>query len=113
MTRLLHPLLATLLAGVPLAATAQAVAPADHPGFVLAEAIAAQGCVLHQDDVNAVLETAGLANEQFPQMAVPLMRDGYLMPSGEGTMTLTGWGLCTGAALEAQPDEETPAPATE
>ncbi|GAB5449119.1 hypothetical protein [Gymnodinialimonas sp.] len=112
MTRFFHPLLAALLAGAPFAVSAQAVVPADHPGFVLAEAIAAQGCVLHQDDVNPLLEAAGLENAQFPQMAVPLMRDGYLRPSGEGTMTLTGWGLCTGAALDAQPgDETTPAQA--
>lgn len=127
MTRYSPPLpmalLAALLAGAPFAAGAQAVAPADHPGFVLAEAIAAQGCVLHQDDVNAVLETAGLENQQFPQMAVPLMRDGYLMPSGEGTMTLINWGLCltadgagaeeAEAEAEVQPDDETTPPATE
>lgn len=101
-------------------ADAQAVVPEDHPGFVLAEAIAEQGCVLHQDDVNAVLESAGLESPQFPQMAVPLMRDGYLAPSGEGTLTLMNWGTCTGdiaeedAAVEIEADlEEFPETAPE
>ncbi|OAN75863.1 hypothetical protein A8B78_15595 [Jannaschia sp. EhC01] len=116
MTRFIPPLLAALLAGAPFAAGAQAVVPADHPGFVLAEAIAAQGCVLHQDDVNPLLAEVGLENAQFPEMAVPLMRDGYLRPSGEGTMTLTNWGLCTGEALAeaaAQPGSETTEAETE
>lgn len=121
MTRLPPLLLAVLLVGAPSIAAAQAVTPTDHPGFVLAEAIAAHGCVLHQDDVNPLLEAAGLEAPQFPQMAVPLMRDGYLMPSGEGTMTLINWGLCTGedaagaapADAEPQPDSETTVAETE
>lgn len=122
------PLLATLLAAVPCLAQAQAIVPEGHVGFALAEAIAAQGCVLHQDDVNEVLEAAGLVTPQFPQMAVPLMQDGYLRPSGEGTLTLINWGLCTdqvGGADDAdgddtegedatvQPDSENSVPATE
>lgn len=114
MTRLTQPLLATLLAIAPCVAMAQAVTPEDHPGFALAEAVAAQGCVLHQDDVNGILEELGLENAQFPQMAVPLMRDGFLMPSGQGTMTLVNWGLCVepeadaGANMEpAQSGDET------
>ena len=116
MTRFSHLLLATLLAGVPTVAVTQAVTPTDHPGFVLAEAIAAQGCVLHQDDVNALLEAAGLVTPQFPQMTIPLMQDGYLMPSGEGTLTLVNWGLCL--PLEAEesaedaPADDLPAEAT-
>ncbi len=73
----------------------QATTPEDHPGYPLAQAIAAQGCVLHQDDVNAVLEEAGLENAQFPQMAVPLMQTGFLRSTGNGTLTLVNWGLCT------------------
>jgi hypothetical protein len=90
-------LIAPLVALMPALALAQAATPEDHPGQVLAEAIAAQGCVLHQDDVNDLLAAAGLENAQFPQMAVPLMRDGFLAPSGAGTLTLVNWGLCTGA----------------
>ncbi|UWQ94965.1 hypothetical protein K3728_14900 [Rhodobacteraceae bacterium M385] len=106
MTRLTQPLLATLLAVVPFVATAQAVTPEDHPGFLLAEAVAAQGCVLHQDDVNGMLEELGLENAQFPQMAVPLMRDGFLMPSGQGTMTLVNWGLCVEPETDAEASME-------
>lgn len=110
MTRIAHPLLATLLAGAPSLVAAQAVTPADHPGFVLAEAIAAQGCVLHQDDVNTVMEGAGLPGPTFPQFAVPLMRDGFLMSTGNGTLTLVNWGACTGEApldaVDAEDDEE-------
>ncbi|QXT39185.1 hypothetical protein [Gymnodinialimonas ceratoperidinii] len=91
--------MAPLVAMMPAFALAQVATPGDHPGFVLAEAIAAQGCVLHQDDVNDLLASAGLENAQFPQMAVPLMRDGYLAPSGEGTLTLVNWGLCMGQQI--------------
>lgn len=93
--RLIQPLLGLcLLAALPSGAQAQALVPDDHPGFVLAEAIAAHGCVLHQDDVNPLLEAADLGQQEFPMMAVPLMQDGYLRPSGEGTLTLVNWGLC-------------------
>lgn len=97
-------------------AFAQAVVPENHPGFVLAEAIAAHGCVLHQDDVNPLLEAAGLQAQQFPMMAVPLMRDGYLAPSGEGTLTLVNWGLCIGEepeseAADVDPEAEVEVPA--
>lgn len=78
------------------AAHAQAPTPEDHPGYPLAQAIAAQGCVLHQDDVNALMEEAGLDNAQFPQMAVPLMQTGFLRSTGNGTLTLVNWGVCTG-----------------
>lgn len=100
MTRFSHLLLAPLLAAFPYVTHAQAVTPADHPGFLLAEAIAADGCTLHQDDVNALLAELGLASPQFPQMAVPLMRDGYLVPGGEGVLALVNWGLCTGDEAE-------------
>lgn len=120
MTRMMPSLLATLLAVAPFIANAQAVVPDDHPGFVLAEAIAADGCVLHQDDVNALLERLGLDAPQFPQMAVPLMQDGFLMPSGEGTLTLVNWGLCIAEVADTdvdgpavQPDSETSVPVTE
>lgn len=94
------------------AAHGQAPTPEDHPGYPLAQAIAERGCVLHQDDVNEVLEEAGLENAQFPQMAVPLMQTGILAPSGEGTLTLVNWGVCTGGTPEegdAAPEAETPA----
>ena len=90
----------------------QAATPEDHPGYPLAQAIAAQGCVLHQDDVNAVMEGIGVDSAMFPQMAVPLMQTGFLRSSGNGTLTLVNWGLCTGEApaeggeaTEAAPDE--------
>ncbi len=75
----------------------QAATPEDHPGYPLAQAIAEQGCVLHQDDVGAVMEELGLGDADFPQMAVPLMQTGFLRPSGQGTLTLENWGLCVGA----------------
>ena len=77
-------------------AHAQSPTPADHPGFVLAEAIAARGCVLHQDDVNALLADLGLTPPDFPRMALPLIQDGTLASTGNGTLTLVNWGLCTG-----------------
>ncbi len=111
MTRFAQPLLATLLAVVPSLAVSQAIVPDGHPGFVLAEAIAEQGCVLHQDDVNAVMEGAGLQSQQFPLMAVPLMQDGFLMSTGNGTLTLVNWGACAGAvpADETDADADTDA----
>ncbi|WP_224814040.1 hypothetical protein [Hasllibacter sp. MH4015] len=75
-------------------AHAQAPTPEDHPGYPLAQAIAAEGCVLHQDDVNAVMEGIGVDSAMFPQMAVPLMQTGFLRPSGNGTLTLVNWGVC-------------------
>ncbi|MEX3016280.1 hypothetical protein [Gymnodinialimonas hymeniacidonis] len=90
----------------------QAATPEDHPGYPLAQAIAAQGCVLHQDDVNAVMDSIGVESAMFPQMAVPLMQTGFLRSSGNGTLTLVNWGLCTGDVpaqageeAEATPDE--------
>lgn len=108
-------LLATANAG------AQAIVPEDHPGFVLAEAIAARDCVLHQDDVNIVMEEAGLESQQFPMMAVPLMQDGYLAPGEEGTLVLANWGVCVASSsdgdaeeeADSQPDSETTEPVTE
>ncbi len=82
----------------PFGVSAQAIIADDHPGFALAEEIAGRGCVLHQDDVNEVMAAAGLAGPAFPQFAVPLMRDGFLISSGNGTLTLVNWGICTGAA---------------
>ena len=86
---------AVLAAGM---AYGQAATPEDHPGYPLAQAIAAQGCVLHQDDVNAVMDGIGVESSMFPQMAVPLMQTGFLRPTGNGTLTLEIWGLCTGQA---------------
>ncbi len=86
------------------AAHAQAPTPEDHPGYPLAQAIAASGCVLHQDDVNALMEEAGLENALFPQMAVPLMQTGFLRSTGNGTLTLVNWGVCTGDAPVVAPE---------
>lgn len=77
-------------------AHAQVATPENHPGYALAQAIAAQGCVLHQDDVAALLDGAGLQPRDFPQMALPLIQDGILAPTGNGTLTLVAWGLCVG-----------------
>ena len=78
----------------------QAATPEDHPGYPLAQAIAERGCVLHQDDVNEVMEGIGVDSAIFPQMAVPLMQTGFLRPSGEGTLTLVNWGLCLDGSAE-------------
>lgn len=88
--------LSAALLTVPILAHAQAATPEDHPGYVLAQAIAAQGCVLHQDDVNPLLAAAGLQPPDFPQMALPLIQEGILASTGNGTLTLVNWGLCTG-----------------
>lgn len=88
----------TILALAATPSAAQAPTPDTHPGYVLAQAIAARGCVLHQDDVGAVMGALGLGDAAFPQMAVPLMQSGFLRPSGEGTLTLVNWGLCIGGA---------------
>lgn len=106
MTRLTKLLLPTILAALPCLTLAQALIPEGHPGFVLADAIAARGCVLHQDDVNAVMEEAGLPSQHFPMMAVPLMQDGYLAPGEEGTLVLSNWGLCTLGSINAPDPEE-------
>ncbi len=82
----------------------QAATPEDHPGYPLAQAIAEQGCVLHQDDVNSVMESIGVESAMFPQMAVPLMQTGFLRSSGNGTLTLVNWGLCTGEAPAEEPE---------
>lgn len=91
--RLALMLLASLVASPVLA---QAPTPDDHPGHALAQAIAARGCVLHQDDVAALLDDAGLQSSDFPQMALPLIGDGILASTGNGTLTLVAWGLCVG-----------------
>ena len=65
---------------------------------------------MHQDDVNPILEAAGLEPPQFPQMALPLLQDGILAPTGNGTLTLVNWGVCTGEAGTAT-DAETDADA--
>jgi hypothetical protein len=95
-TRPLLPALALLAAVSATALHAQSPTPEDHPGFRLAEAIAAQGCVLHQDDVSALLDANDLMPTDFPQMALPLIQDGILASTGNGTLTLVNWGLCTG-----------------
>ncbi len=93
-------------------AHAQSATPEDHPGYPLAQAIAAQGCVLHQDDVGTLLTSAGLSPQAFPQMALPLIQDGILASSGNGTLTLVAWGLCTGGVADSEvPDSGAPVPA--
>jgi hypothetical protein len=107
----LPPLLAALLAAS--AVHAQAPTPEDHPGYALAQAIAASGCVLHQDDVGSVLDALGLGPAAFPQMALPLIQDGILMSTGNGTLTLVNWGPCTGEIAPATDEasvEETAEP---
>ncbi len=84
----------------------QAAIPEDHPGYPLAQAIAEQGCVLHQDDVVTVMEGLGLDDGVFPQMAVPLMQTGFLQPGSEGTLVLVNWGLCTGEVPEVETEVE-------
>lgn len=91
-------------------AHAQSATPEDHPGYALAQAIAAQGCVLREEDVGTLLTEAGLQPQAFPQMALPLIQDGILASTGNGTLTLVAWGLCTG---EASGGEEPPAAGTD
>ncbi|GAA5071861.1 hypothetical protein KUV65_13475 [Maritalea mobilis] len=94
------PVLASACLAVPAWAE-DAPTPEAHIGFPLAETIAQFGCVLHEEATNMVLFEAGLTADDFPPMAIALMQDGILRPTGNGTLTLVNWGPCTGAEAAA------------
>ncbi|AHM02649.1 hypothetical protein roselon_00192 [Roseibacterium elongatum DSM 19469] len=75
--------------------------PESHIGYPLAQTIARFGCVLHEEATNMTLFEAGLTADDFPSMAIALMQDGVLRPTGNGTLTLVAWGPCTGAEAAA------------
>ena len=109
LTLLLGPA-ALLAAGV---AQAQAPTPQDHPGARLADAIAAAGCVIHQDTTNELLFSAEIQPPEYPPMAIALIEDGILSSTGNGSLTLLNWGLCVGDRPVLDAEAETEAGAEE
>lgn len=102
MTRILVKTAGALCLMVTSALAEDAPTPQTHAGYVLAQTIAAAGCVITEENTNLILFEAGIQPPEFPPMAIALLEDGILAPTGNGTMTLVNWGACLGA--DADPD---------
>ena len=83
---------------------AQAPTPEGHPGARLAQVIENAGCVITEDTTNLILFEAGIQPPEFPPMAIALLEDGILAPTGNGTMTLVNWGTCVGDRPLVEPE---------